>query len=169
MDKFVDIPGYEGLYQINELGIVRSVWRQVVRSDGRRRTFPVKILKQYVNTAGYLSLSLWKNGEQRGHRVHHLLAMTFIPNPKNLPLVRHLNDNKRDNRLENLAWGTQIENMSDLIENGRNFQANKTHCINGHEFTDENTISDSGHIRVCLECKRQRGREYMRRRRSNDE
>lgn len=50
--------------------------------------------------------------------LHRLLAMAYIPNPNNYPIVRHLNDNPLDNRLSNLAWGTQKDNIRDSMNNG---------------------------------------------------
>lgn len=50
--------------------------------------------------------------------LHRAIAEAFIPNPDNLPMVRHLNDDPTDNRVENLAWGTQTDNMQDCIRNG---------------------------------------------------
>lgn len=68
---------------------------------------------------GYAEVSFYKNGKKYRRTIHRLVAEHFIPNPDNLPLVRHLNDIKTDNRVENLAWGTYSDNMWDRIKNGR--------------------------------------------------
>jgi hypothetical protein len=76
------------------------------------------ILKNIVrNKDGYLSVCLYNNKNEL-KQLHRLLAETFIPNPDNLPVVRHLNDNPTDNRLENLAWGTYKDNAKDSMKNG---------------------------------------------------
>ena len=102
---------------------------------------------------GYLVAMTWIDKRRKTFLVHREMAKAFIPNPNNLPLVRHLNDDKLDNRLENLAWGTWSDNMADALRNGRNKNANRTHCrVGGHEFTPENTGFDKRGARVCLAC-----------------
>lgn len=70
------------------------------------------------NRYGHLEVSIKINGRRIHEYVHRLVAEAFIPNPHNYPLVRHLNDDPTDNRVENLAWGTQSDNMQDAIEHG---------------------------------------------------
>jgi hypothetical protein len=85
--------------------------------------------------------------------VHVLIMETFIgPCPEGQE-VRHLNDVKNDNRLENLAYGTRSQNMLDLTANGRNVNRNKTHCPAFHEYNDENTRWYQGR-RYCRPCLR---------------
>ena len=78
-----------------------------------------KTIKWLISRHGYYYCHLWANNGNRYIRMHRLLALAFIPNPNNYPLVRHLNDIKTDNRLENLAWGTMSENIKDSIKNGK--------------------------------------------------
>ena len=78
-----------------------------------------KTIKWLISRHGYYYCHLWANNRNRYIRMHRLLALAFIPNPNNYPLVRHLNDIKTDNRLENLAWGTMSENIKDSIKNGK--------------------------------------------------
>ena len=117
--EFVDIPGYEGYYQINLLGQIKSLARTITRKDGRRKFIKERLIRLNTDDNGYLMAALSKNGKTKSARIHRILGITFIPNPENLPLVRHLNDIPSDNRLKNLAWGAPENNMEDAINNGR--------------------------------------------------
>lgn len=68
--------------------------------------------------SGHQAVCLYKDGKRYYKYVHRLVAETFIPNPNDLPVVRHLNDDVYDNRVENLAWGTQKDNHNDAVRNG---------------------------------------------------
>jgi hypothetical protein len=72
----------------------------------------------YTNKNGYTDFSLRVNGQRARKYLHHMLGEAFIPNPNNYPMIRHLDDNPLNNDLDNLAWGTQLHNMSDCIDNG---------------------------------------------------
>ena len=72
-----------------------------------------------VGDCGHLDVCLWDNGRRYHRYIHRLVAETFIPNPYNLPMVRHLDNDPTNNEVENLAWGTQLNNMRDCIEAGR--------------------------------------------------
>lgn len=69
--------------------------------------------------APYLLFDLWIDGTIKKISQHRLVAETFIPNPNNYPLVRHLDDNPFNTVVENLAWGTKSDNMNDAVRNGR--------------------------------------------------
>lgn len=78
-----------------------------------------KVLKGWRNKKGYLFFDLWLPEGQVSIAQHRIIAECFIPNPNNHPLVRHLNDNVFDIRIENLAWGTKSDNMNDAVRNGK--------------------------------------------------
>lgn len=152
------VKGYEGSYEVSDEGKVRSLTRTVRCKNGKVRTYPGAMKKLTLSDPAYLVVGLSKT-TKRGyegtvHRVHRLVAEAFIPNPDNLPLVRHLNDVKTDNRVSNLAWGKVIDNVQDKIRNGtaRGGNSGKTHCIRGHEFTKENTYLKSSGKRNCKKC-----------------
>lgn len=97
--KMKDIKGYEGKYAITEDG---EVWSYYSKS----------FIYQRTNGKGYKQVRLRRNGEQKLYSVHRLVAMTYIPNPDNLPEVNHLDENKENNCVSNLEWCTHIENMT---------------------------------------------------------
>ena len=99
-----DIPGYEGLYQVSNTGRVRSL-----NYNGTRKT---KVLKQGKARDGYKKVGLYKNSKQEYYLIHRLVALTFIPNPLNLPQVNHINEIKDDNRVSNLEWCTAKYNSN---------------------------------------------------------
>lgn len=108
LEVWKDIEGYEGFYQISTLGNVRSLDREVKG----RGYIKGQILKHKIDRNGYHFVSLCKNGEGGNFSVHRLVAIHFIPNPNNFPEVNHLDENKNNNRITNLAWCTRTQNMS---------------------------------------------------------
>lgn len=97
-----DIKDYEGLYQVSNLGRVRSL-DHYVKSKGGKRLVKGKILKPDLDK-GYLRVILYKDGKGKHIMVHRLVAETFKPNPHNYPTVDHINRIKTDNCVENLRW-----------------------------------------------------------------
>lgn len=111
-----DIKGYEGLYQVSNLGRVKSLRRLVKFSNGSIREYPEKILKQY-KANGYWVVGLNSHGKKTVG-VHRLVAEAFIPNPDNLPQVGHKDEknfktgNECNNNVDNLEWTTAKENSN---------------------------------------------------------
>ena len=97
-----DIPEYKGFYQVSNLGRVNSLKRFFKTGRGRIAETKLRILKQADSTDGYKMVSLCINGEQFTRRVHRLVAMAFIPNPYNYPVINHKNEIRTDNRCSNL-------------------------------------------------------------------
>lgn len=93
-----DIVGYEGLYQVSNLGRVKSL------GNGKTHNSKERILKARKETNGYLRITLTKDGKQKKYTIHRLVATAFIPNPDNLPIVNHKDEDKLNNRIENLEW-----------------------------------------------------------------
>lgn len=83
-------------YQVSNLGRVKSL--------NYRKTGKEKILKNCKNNSGYLSVTLSKEGKMKPYFIHRLVAQAFLDNPNNLPQVNHINEDKTDNRVENLEW-----------------------------------------------------------------
>lgn len=95
-EEWRDIPGWEGMYQVSNLGRVRAI--------------RVKVLNPYKTRTGYLVATLWNGAEPTRHGVHRFVAQAFIPNPAGKEQVNHINGDKSDNRVENLEWVTSQEN-----------------------------------------------------------
>ena len=106
---YKSIKGYEGFYEINELGKIRSVDRIVELQNSGTRKINSKELKPLIDKYGYAVVRLSKNGIAKTYSVHRLVAEKFLPNPDNLPEVHHLNHDRKDNRACNLQWVTRAE------------------------------------------------------------
>jgi hypothetical protein len=102
-----DIEGYEGLYQVSNLGRVKSFKRK-----------NIKIMKSSVDFNGYSHVNLYKNDTKRGFKVHRLVCFAFLPYLIEKPQVNHINGIKTDNRLKNLEWCDQSHNQQHAYDTG---------------------------------------------------
>lgn len=98
-----DVVGYEGLYQVSNLGRVKSLsrhrivgWADYVSKE--------KVLKQSTNNGGYNYVWLHKEGKKKIYKIHRLVATAFIENVNNYPCINHKDENKRNNCVDNLEW-----------------------------------------------------------------
>ena len=106
------INGYEGFYEISSLGRVRSLYRKV-KCGKCHITIKEHLLNpQICNTNGYYMVMLSKEGVSRRFLIHRLIAEAFIPNTANKPFIDHINGIRTDNRIENLRWCTNRENLT---------------------------------------------------------
>lgn len=103
-----DIKGYEGIYQVSNLGKVKSLTRNSLNNSNTKD----RLLKQGVTKKGYASVTLCKDKVRRTYRVHRLVAEAFIPNHENKPQVNHIDEDKTNNRDDNLEWMTNKENRN---------------------------------------------------------
>lgn len=105
-----DIEGYEGSYQVSNLGRVRSLTRKVKTFNGFRLT-KGKLLKPLKTNRNYFRVDLKRNQKDKYVSVHRLVAEAFLPNPNNLPEVNHKDSNPSNNNVKNLEWCTQSHNI----------------------------------------------------------
>jgi hypothetical protein len=110
-EVFRPVKGYEGLYEVSNTGKVASL--------NYNSTKQRKLLVPQKCTNGYFFVMLSRNHKQKMKYIHRLVAEAFVPNPNGLPQVNHLNENKRDNRTENLQWVSARENLNYGTRNQR--------------------------------------------------
>lgn len=136
--------GYEGQYEVSDLGRVRSL-KTDVETGGR-----VLKLQPYSR---YLYAGLWESGKLRYHRVHRLVLTAFVgPCPDGFEGL-HGEGGPHDNRISNLKWGTKSENVKQQVTDGTHREARKTECVNGHAFDEANTyVRPDGRGRCCKRC-----------------
>ena len=138
-EKWRDINGYEGLYQISSLGRVKSIPRQ--RSRGG-------ILRQTFSGSGYLGVCLCKNGKRRSTQVHRLVAIHFIDNPDNLPEVNHKDEDKTNNEASNLEWATR--------EYNENYGTAHERGTRNHDYAKSSIKSAANHDYKAIGLKRRK-------------
>ncbi len=113
-----DIKGYEGLYQVSNLGNVRSRYKFNVRKNGAVVGEQYKIIKPIpYKKEDYLRVTLCKDRKKKIKRINRLVAEAFIPNIENKPEVNHIDGNKLNNKVNNLEWCTTKENIRHAYRN----------------------------------------------------
>ena len=100
MIEFRPIPDFEGTYFVSRCGTVKN-----------KRGHVIKQWLHYSRSNQYMRVTLFKNGAKSNHRVHRLVALTFIDNPDNLPCVDHIDGNTFNNHVNNLQWLTHSDNI----------------------------------------------------------
>lgn len=105
VEVWKDIAGYEGLYQVSNMGRVKSLSKKC-----GRRTSKEKIMNPFISWDGYNLITFCKDGKTKHFRIHRLVAEAFIPNPNGLPCVNHKDLSTTNNAVDNLEWCTHEYN-----------------------------------------------------------
>lgn len=117
--------GYENLYYV-------TVYGDIISTKNFKQG-KIILLEQTINTSGYLQVGLYKDSRIKSHRIHRLVAQAFIPNPENKPQINHINEDKLDNRIENLEWCTSEYNIN---YGTRNVRSRETRIMNNLRKTN---------------------------------
>lgn len=157
-ETWLPIPGHDK-YEVSDQGEVRS-WKTA--TPHRRKT--PRTLKQVTSRGGYKQVSPCEKGENRTRDVHTLVLLAFVGECPPGQQVRHKNGDKTDNRLDNLVYGTPVENNQDKREHGT-YWVNGDSCMRGHVYNTENStlsLNADGTLkrRNCRVCMRISERKY---------
>jgi len=122
-EEWRDVPGWEGLYQVSSLGRIQSLARKVIRKPASGamsiKRLPGAVLTPSINDRGYFVVTLSRRGISKTHTLHVLIAFVFIgPRPPGLEVL-HGDDDKANNRVTNLRYGTKRMNYEDSVKNGK--------------------------------------------------
>lgn len=130
-ERWLPVKGYEGLYEVSDTGLVRSLDRVLPRSDGRKCTYYGRILYQApTTTCRYLVVNLCKDGTRVHHLVHNLVARTFLNNYDKSLEVNHIDGNVLNNNIANLELISHQDNIQHSIDTGlkRDYGENHVHA-----------------------------------------
>ena len=133
MEVWKDIPGYEGKYQVSNMGAVKSLPRD---DKFCKRPYEV-ILKTFICGSGYQEVILKNNGKRKPKLIHRMVAEAFLPNPSGKREVNHIDGDKNNNAYTNLEWVTPSENIRhsyDVLQNKS--YSRKVMCIETGEVFD---------------------------------
>lgn len=148
------IPEWEGYYEVSDHGMIRSVDRVVPRAGTSGQRVRGRVMKLWANDAGYLYVMGRKRGKSKRIWVHRSVLEAFVGSRPEGLVCMHLNNDPADNRMENLRWGTQQENIIQSVSEGRQANTKKTHCPRGHKLALPNLnayILSQGR-RACRAC-----------------
>lgn len=151
------IENYEGLYEVSNIGNVRSLPRVVRGNYGSTQPKRGRMLKHSIDKDGYHQVVLSKDAKTKHYRVHRLVAMAFIPNPNNHPQINHINEKVDDNRVENLEWVTCTQNINHGSRTKRMSKTRKGSGVLGKPVLqiDTNTGEILGEYKSCEDAARQ--------------
>lgn len=163
IEQWKDVIEYEGLYQVSNMGRVKSLARFRSTPIGKDRWYSERILKAGTHSNGYKFVSLRPIKTQTNWSVHRLVAEAFLPNPENKLTVNHKDSDRANNKLENLEWATYSENIHHARTQGNAkfcyIEKPQTimHSVTNEEITFKNTselCKFFGHTKCWLGVKR---------------
>ena len=133
MEIWKDVENYEGLYQVSNLGRVRSLERDIYCQNGTfHQHLKEKMLVPVLDRYGYQFVGLYKNGKRKKITVHRLVAEAFLPNLENKPQVNHKDENPLNNCVDNLEWCTSVYNINYGTRTVRAVQNRRSYKLGNH-------------------------------------
>ncbi|MEW1706979.1 NUMOD4 motif-containing HNH endonuclease [Microbacterium sp. NPDC089190] len=155
-ERWLPVPGWDGLYEVSDEGRVRSLARVVMRRNGVALRVRSRDLVASPEPNGHLQVSLKSPGVRSQRRIHQLVLEAFVgPRPPGHETC-HNDGDPSNNRLENLRWDTQSENTRDRVVHGTHNESSKSVCPRGHLLTAPNLTRHhaANGVRSCLACAR---------------
>lgn len=158
-----DIQGYEGLYQVSNLGRIKRI--RFINNVTNKPQDKFLSMKK-IDNLGYQTVALCKDGQIKYKRTHRIVAETFIPNPQNLPCVNHKDGNKLNNLIDNLEWCTYSQNTRHAMSSGliniekhkiavqNNMKIAHSYCKEHHLYAGENNYNAKLKKEDILEIKK---------------
>lgn len=171
-EEWRDIPGWEGFYQVSDLGRVKSLARTVrngIRTGGTSIAYRVRerILQQTLSgNTQRPAVTLYRDGRSSVFQTHRLVLRAFVGEPPEGMECCHNDGDHTHNTLANLRWDTSSNNKLDNVRLGTHNNARKTECFRGHPFDDENTYKPPAGSRKCKVCRRLRETQYRSKKRA---
>lgn len=155
-ETWLPVAGWEGLYEVSDLGRVRSIDRETTFKDGRVRKFYGTVLSGAADRDGYIQVMLKHRDRRQTKKVHRLVLEAFVGECPDGMESLHRNHRPSDNRIKNLTWGSHRQNMSDKSIAGRHYLQKRTHCPRGHLLEEPNLVPSALKIgkRTCRACGR---------------
>lgn len=163
------ISGFDGYYEVSNLGRVKALERLVENNGGMQRKHE-KILKEHCSR-GHSTVVLCKDKKTYPRLVHRLVAQEFIPNPENKPIVDHIDTNGFNNRVDNLRWVTQQENCMNPLTREHNSKSKMGHrgYLTNHTEESKQKMREKALGRIVSDETRkklsERKKEYYRKKR----
>lgn len=166
-ERWLPVPGYEGYYDVSDLGRVRSLDRVVPHGRGAVKRLRGRLLKPRFDSDGRQVVTLYGDGKRLTVRVYVLVLEAFVgPRPPGFDCCHYDGDESND-RLSNLRWDTRSANRLDSVRHGTHQGVVKTACPRGHRLVEPNLTAQSlsKGRRTCLACTRAHNRLFYAKRR----
>ena len=152
MEEWKPIKNYEGVYEISNLGRVRSVERTIVRSDGVKTTIKSKMKALSNDKDGYVVVSLSKNGRDKKAHVHRLVAEEFVDGQFEGAEVNHIDCDRSNNKYNNLEWVTHKENVKYSIHNKNHICTKDITGVNNPNYGNHSlSVRYANDKELCIE------------------
>ena len=155
MNEWISVRDYEGIYEVNKKGKIRSCDREIFQPGHGFRKIKGQIIKPWDNGNGYQVVSLLKEGKRKNHYVHRLVADHFIHNPNNYPEVNHIDYDRSNNRVDNLEWVSRKMNVKHSIKNMKHPRMDKPYSNTGYAYI---TKRKEGVYRVTINRQEKRAK-----------